>query len=721
MRGLGRRLAVWLLFLSTPLLIFDWMFPFVSHTTIGNDYLIYSPQAQIDLMWSVWKGTFPLYMPGFAAGHSTAAMTLGQLYHPIAWISSLVPGYWRGHAIECNSLFRILSLGVAHLGLFKLCRRLRVDPLPAFLLTFPVVYNLRMLDSFRYAAALDGYVGILFVAAAGGFVFLDHRSKRPVALLGVSTYLVAVSGHPQWAFLGLLVAGIFALLFPWAARAIDPTLPRLEWRWVAQFIKRLSIGFGSGLLLASPYLLTFYFEYFKTNHSRAENDYGWTLGYADSFRGQIANFMFPLHADVHGAFAGSAFFLVAALFPLAALARKPPRVLWIFYGVGAVAFLFALGKETWVHPFMVKHLPLFGAFRVPGRAVIAIPLVTLPLFAWMLRRDNRRALFAAAASAFVLLAMNWLWTTNTLPASESLTPFKILGRSIPGFMDSLILTLSAATALLLAGAARYRGAFRPLLLLSGGLMILTTWFCVYNGTWRQKSPTTLTFDQIAAARKASVNSHADPGYGMEMRTVTEYRARKLKLERPLGTIAHQVEQGASESEILKRLQEKGTPPPLFLDRPVAPLSPESSADHDEVKLVYNTSNRFVFEAVAARDGYFVLGLPSLPGFRSTLDGASANLATANALFPAIFIPRGKHRVELRFTSWPFYVGVTLGFVTVWAWIFAAFRRRRRLVSILALLSAAALGGLLYFSLFHGPSFDTKFEWTGQVDARASST
>jgi len=244
---------------------------------------------------------------------------------------------------------------------------------------------------------------------------------------------------------------------------------------------------------------------------------------------------------VHGAFAGSAFFLIVAMFPLAALVKKAPRILWIFYGIAVLTFLYALGKENLVHPFMVKHLPLFGAFRVPGRIVIWIPLTILPLFAWMLRRENRSALFAAATGALVLFAMNWLWTTNTLPTSSISRPHKIIGRNYPSLMDSLILTLSLVTALLLAGAARYRRAFRPLLVLSGGFMILTTWLCVFNGTWRQKVSRDAHLRAGRASRKASVSAHSDPGYGMEMRTVTEYKSHKLKPERQLGTIAHRVE------------------------------------------------------------------------------------------------------------------------------------------------------------------------------------
>ena len=722
MRRLGLRLAVVLLFLGTALGMFAWMMPFISSLSIGNDYLIFSPGAEIDMMWSVWKGTFPLYMPGYASGHSTASMTMGQLYHPIPWLSVVMPGYWSGHALQWNSFFRLLSLGGAQLALFKLLRRLKVTPVAAFVATFPVAYNLRMLDSFRYGASIDSYIGMLYVAAAGGFVFLDHRRKRPVALLGFATYLIAVSGHPQWAFLGLLISGVFTLLFPWTAGAINPDLPRLERRWIARFIQRITVGFATGLLLAAPYLLTFYFEYFKTNHSRAENDYTWTLGWGDSFRGEVANFMFPLHADVHGAFAGCALFLVAALFPLAAFVKKPPRILWVFYSIGTIAFLYALGKETWVHPFMVKHLPLFGAFRVPGRIVIWIPLTTLPIFAWLFRPNNRAPLFAAAAGAVMIVGSNWLWTKNTLPDTEYFSPHKIQKHLISPQMDSVILLLSLLTVVALAGAARFRRPSRPLFALAGAFAVLTAWLAIYSGTWKQKNPMMQTFAQVEKARTASVLAHSDPGFGMEMRTVTEYLAHKLKPERQLGTIAHRVERLDSEPEILKRLQEKGAsvPLPLFIDRPVATLSPETTGNHDDVKLVYNTSNRFVFDVVAAQDGYFVLGTPALPGFRATLDGVPVEIAKASALFPAILLPRGAHRVEFRFISWPFFIGVSLCFVTVWTWIFFAVKRRRKLVAALALITAAALGGLLYLSLYHGPSFGTKFQWQGQVEARTSS-
>lgn len=704
--------------------MFSWLCPFVMPNTLGNDYAIYSPGDQLELMWAVWKGTFPLFMPGFAGGHSTAAMTLGQLYHPLPWISSIMPGYWRGLALEWNTTFRLVSLGVAHISLFKLCRRLRVTPLPAFVATFPVVYNLRMLDSFRYGASLDSYVAMLLIAAAAGFVFLDQESKKPVAFLSLGTYLIVVSGHPQWAFLGLMIAGLFAVLFPWAARAMDPACPRPERGQLGRYLKRLTAGFGSGLLFASPYLLAFYFEFFKTNQSRTNGDYAWSLGYADTTPGEFANFLFPLHADVHGAFGGSALFLLAALFPLAALVKKPPRVLWILYFIGGVAYCFALGKETWVHSFVVKHLPLFGSFRVPGRIVIWIPLTTLPIVVWMFRVENRAALIAAGTGSLALFASNWLWTSKGLPATEALSPHKILGRGIPIFIDAIVLYASGATLLFLTGAAKYRRRARSFFVLAATGMIVSSWICLQDGTWRQKKPTMTTFQQLTDAHKASVVSHSDAGSGMEMGSVSDYQAHKLPRDRGLGSIVHKVEQLGPDTEIIRRLQEKlpkGTTPTLFLDRPVAPMSDEAASDHDDVKLLDNTSNRFLFDVTAAKDGYFVFGQPMLKGFVARLDGAPVEIATANALFPAIYLPRGSHRVELRFVSKPFFAGAAIGFVTLWAWIFVAVKRRRRLLPIAAVLSAAALSALLYFSVFKGPSFGTNFKWQGKIDPPKSAT
>ena len=35
------------------------------------------------------------------------------------------------------------------------------------------------------------------------------------------------------------------------------------------------------------------------------------------------------------------------------------------------------------------------------------------------------------------------------------------------------------------------------------------------------------------------------------------------------------------------------------------------------------------------------------------------------------------------------------------------------------LNAGVLGGVLYLSLFHGPSFETKYQWQGQLEGKSA--
>jgi hypothetical protein len=111
-------------------------------------------------------------------------------------------------------------------------------------------HNLRMLDSFRYGAPLEGYVGMLFLAAAAGRLFLDEHGRLSVALVGASTYLVLVSGHPQWVYYGALGGALFALLFPWIARALDPGIAPHDRPRIRRYLARLTLGGRRALLAA---------------------------------------------------------------------------------------------------------------------------------------------------------------------------------------------------------------------------------------------------------------------------------------------------------------------------------------------------------------------------------------------------------------------------------------------------------------------------------------
>jgi hypothetical protein len=704
---LGARLFLLLL----PLAMFAWMFPFThAMPTIGKDYPIFAPLAQVNLMWSVHKGTFPLYMPGFAGGTSTAAMTLGQLYHPISWLSSVMPGYGAGQSLEWTTLFRLLSLGLAHLSLFTLCRRLRLAPVLAFVVTLPAVYNLRMLDSFRYGPPVDAYAAMVLACSAAGFVYLALRrsvgGRRATAFLAFSTYLLAANGHPQWAFLGLLVTGIFALAFPWTAAALSPAIAPPTPRDLARYLGLLTLGFGSGVLLAAPYLLTFYFEFLALNVSRVAREYEWTVGYSDSVRGVLGNFVSPLHSDVHTAFGGSVLPLIAALLPGAALAKRPPRVLWVLYAVAAFSVLFALGTHTWVHAAVVEHVPFFGSFRAPGRITLWLPIVTFPIAAWMLRWADRGRLLGAAA--LVVCAGSALVRARLSAPEGVRTPHMIHLHDVGPWFEWLVFALFAATILFLfLSKARARPRTSTLAALA---MLAGAWLCLFVGTWKTEKRTMQTFEQLEALRHASVRTNIVAGFGMETAAWEAYKAAKIPAPRAraLCSLAHHAEGGRTDAEVLNALTHADTADEILLDRAAAPMSDASEPIDDVCELTYNTSNRHVFDVTTGRDAYVALGVPWLPGFTARVDGVPQEVARGDALFPTVFVPRGHHEVDLRFVSRPFLAGVALAFATLWCWAVAAARRRRAVVGVVGLLLGAAMAVGLEHALFHGPSFETRF-------------
>ncbi|MFO0612722.1 MAG: YfhO family protein [Polyangiaceae bacterium] len=723
----------WIFFLAIPFAMFVWMIPFFGPKMLGNDYPIWSPNAQLDLMWSVHHQTFPLYIPGFAVGHSQAALTLGQLFHPTAWIAMSMPGYWDGKAHDWNTALHLLSLGIAHALVYKLCRRLSLSRFVSFSATFPAIYNLRMLDALRYNSSIDAYTGMIMLSAACGFAYLDGltlqsspgAARAPLlksrAFIAITSYLLIVSSNPQWAYIGAVAAGCFAVGFPWIARALWKDAPRPSLAGIWGYLKSLAIGIGSGVALATPYLLTFYFEVLKTNHYRAESTYMWTLSYGDTYPGVLANFLMPFHADTHGAFGGSAFVLTAAVFPLAILAgTRPPKVLWYLWGLLLVAFMFATGDrgtdEGAVHHWVVTHVPGFAVFRVPGRIVMMIPALAWPIWAWLLSPPNRRALLAVAIGGLMVWGAKWLWLATGVPPGEYTSPNAILKAKFPKTLDKNVLYSAGLTFLLLAIGGAYKRAARFVLPVGMVFVILSTWLCLKYGTWVQKPVPSRTDKEMTDFRKTSASARDTAGEGMEVRGVTEYTKRKIPTARPIGSILHKAKLLEDEAALWTALT-KARETTLFLDKPLAEPGPDTAGRTDEVKLVYNTSNRFDFDVFAAKDGYFLLGVPYIEGFEARVDGVKVPIATANMIYPAIFVSAGAHRVEFKFVSKPFFAGLAIAFLTVWAWIVVGVRRRLRSSwlwrgLILVALLASAAGVYFGFKswIYGGPSFGTQFTW-----------
>lgn len=144
--------------LALPFGVFYWANPLFTDKypairTLGNDYAYFSIQEQYELQFSLWHGTVPLYVPGYYGGQSASALTLGQFFHPLSHLASLMPQYWdtadpeglNGHALQINTLLRLLSLGITQLVLYRLIRSWGLDVVLSFVISWVTVYNMRML------------------------------------------------------------------------------------------------------------------------------------------------------------------------------------------------------------------------------------------------------------------------------------------------------------------------------------------------------------------------------------------------------------------------------------------------------------------------------------------------------------------------------------------------------------------------------------------------
>jgi hypothetical protein len=170
----------WLAVAATPILVFGSIAPFVSGLTLGNDYPQFHISHQMELQFALLSGVFPLYVPGFAGGHSAAALTLGQIFHPLSHLAARLPGYWSGLALEWNTLLRLALLAAAHAAVLAMLRRWKLRAWAAFAVSAAVVYNLRALDLFRYGAALEAWTGLAFlITAVAAYQAHPHRRLTP--------------------------------------------------------------------------------------------------------------------------------------------------------------------------------------------------------------------------------------------------------------------------------------------------------------------------------------------------------------------------------------------------------------------------------------------------------------------------------------------------------------------------------------------------------------
>ena len=733
--SLWPRLDVIVATLVIPFFVLYWLVPFISKQTIGNDYLRYWIEQQLYLRFSIRNGTFPLYAPGFLGGWTASAMTLGQLWHPISWVAAHLPGYWSGYAHETGTLLRLLSLGATHLVLLMFLRRLRLTMVMAFLISFIAIYNLRMLDMFRYGTSLESYVAYLLLCVALAWHYIAPTKRLGPVCIAVSTWLLIVAGHPQMMYIGMLGAVLICLVAPFYMAHLLPDEPPLERRRLWMYYLSAGLSVTAGILLASSYILPFCFEYLTETFRSIGLSFRWASDYKDTLGGLICNFSTPFRSDVHGAFGGSALFLLALLTPLILLLRiRIPLPVFCLWLALIVTCVLTLGSNGPLYYYFWKYFPLTQQFRVPGRLSLVLPFIMLLLLVWMARlkslhfRIRGRVLSVSPLALLAIIALVLFIILNCFPpeVSESqglrlrYSPEKL--NNIP----TVIVVLTTAFGLVSLAAMGFYGTSPRFRTITGIVLIAAVFLqarvTLRYGTWVAPKPGKIsTFEEIQAQQRKEVVFRCSPAKGSKF--VIQHLQRTF-LEPTLAHVCRKHTVVDSREEAYEYMARERSIDHIFVEdypgaKTEAPVLPSGDTGLDSVELKYNSFNNMRFNVMCSRSAFFVFSLPYSHRWRAYVNEERLPVYRSNGIEQSVKLPAGNSVVEFRYWSWPALVGAGLSCLTLLLVSFGllvAVRSRLIRYSAMIATACACVLALLswYHSLYGGGNIGTNYTWTSEA-------
>lgn len=718
--------------LLLPFVVFYWMVPFIPNHILGNDYGKYSLSAQMNLMFSLKHGSFPLFVPGFAGGHSSSALTLGQFYHPKTHLASIIPGYWNGKALEINTLLHLLSLGLTHWILFIFLRQIGVNRVFSLLISFPVVYNLRMLDLFRYDASLENYTAyLLLCVAVSWYYFRPIKYWGPLSII-IATYLLICGGHPQMMYYGLLGAWFFTLIMPFYFHSLFPKLPMTR-AHLSNYYLKVFVCLLIGALAASVYILPFYFEFIIKNSSRVGQPFHKAITSLNN--ASVASFlnslMNPFHSNVHGSFGSSSIFILTVPIILLRLLRvRIPKIIFLIWSTLLLALSFFLAKSLPFYHFFWKYFPFASHFRVPARVTMILPYGLLLLLVWLVQQENVRLKFfqreflippysfLAIVCALFFVAYHFL----PIDSHDRHTPALI--KNIPKW-SQLSVFLCGTISL---GALAIYGLFRRPRPYIAIILMLATFFQVTlilrYGTWvkKKKEIRSMTFEEMTAEKRKKSQFIGKAGFGMSMKIVEKYSklADEKNLNIKLARIYWQYKYALSNDDAYSFLIQNDMPHRLVVENlehlPRQPVTLKPSEDvWGKVILKYSSYNKLVFDTVISAPGFFVLAYPYSKNWRAIIDGRYAPIYRANGFQQAVWMPCGEHVIEFRYWSPAVFWGMCISCVTVLGVIlFFSMALRTKPIRFMFMLSGVCFVIYVfcawYNGLYNSKNLGTRYRW-----------
>ncbi len=372
-----QRVVRWLPFLLLGALLIVWLWPLLAGESLfwGLPTLQFYPWRSYAFD-ELRAGRLPLWNPYSAGGAPLLANYQTAVFYPLNWLHLIIP-----HVTAMNAL-AVVHLVVAAIGMWLLgtCWSLPVLGRGVSVLAYAAGgYLVARLGSFPTVAAA-AWLPWLFREC---HLLVMARSSRNVVRVGLVTAMLLLAGHAQTAFYALAGAGAYVL---W----LNPGAPRT---WRSRFSGWLLAGggvaLGAGLaaiqLVPTAELL-----------SRSARVNGLHYEWVTNFSYSLARALTLLVPNLYGTPAngsyltegayfedaayigllpfGAALLAIRGWWSMRAKAERPVAVTGVPFWAGmiVVAFLLALGKNSFLFPALYEALPFFRAFQGPVRWLLLL-------------------------------------------------------------------------------------------------------------------------------------------------------------------------------------------------------------------------------------------------------------------------------------------------------------------------------------------------------------
>ena len=708
-------------FILPAVLIFGWLI--LGSSTLGNDFQQAHITEALNLRFYLALGFEPMWAPHFSGGIPYYGLAMAQAFHFPGWLLSHLPGYFSGQAVVLFALKGILVLIFGHtVTYFSLRRITSLGPLLCYALSFLTIYNLSVLDAFRYGTALDAFV---YAQCLILMLLVYLKEGRPLLLiaLAVLSQFLMTAGYPPTLPFGAL-AGLI-LLFIFNERSSE---------WLGRFALG-ALACTVGILLAAPNWVGL-FEWLQVNDRRAlHSDLAWA-----SFRplnpiGLISSFYRPWGAEVHAAFGGTS--LLGLVFgTVVTLIFQKPKTRWPLLAVLSLPFLYAVGRVSPLFLFFFNHVPLFSTIRVPGRILIIFPLLLVAVTAYLFQktRDDKSLNQAVGVSAaingsllvlsliyaLIFPGLGWFGHDRLEISAESLNTFWTPWSKCAWIV--LGLGSSAVFFRIQKDSQKVWGVLIALMLGQSILML-------QNGTWIEKRLPSLSLQDFSSRTHLplyrqegmlATNSLAESSAGAATVPYSQFiksadRAANcyLPIDPAVTTLESQavlipfylsnrIQCLSSRSEIFERLKSETCDDTHSLRTWVSSSESSCPKSGSESLVRLNqgnlilalTPNLMEMQTTGTEDSVLVTSFPYVnQNWNVKVDGKVSSVVEVNGAFVGVRVPAGEHRVEVEYFSQPLVLGFRLAMFALLITGAAVIGRARK--GVIKVLFLLALMGFSY--------------------------